>query len=85
MSKTTNSLGRKKLVKIIPVGQKQLRIYQYETGLAIGLCEIHCSLFRGISRNVISLERATERAFKLKDFYERTLTLNSGEYDKGIY
>lgn len=71
----TNSLGRKKLVKVIPVGHKQLRIYQYETGMAIGLCEIHCSLFDGISRNVISLEKAIERAYKLKKFYERQLTL----------
>lgn len=72
---TTNSLGTKKLVKIIPVGHKQLRIYQYETGQAIGLCEIHCSLFDGVSRQIMSLEKATERGYKLKKFYERQKTL----------
>lgn len=68
---TNSSLGKKKLVRIIPVGHKQLRVYQYETGQAIGLCEIHCSLFDGVSRRIMSLEQAIERAYKLKEFYDR--------------
>ena len=78
---TKCSLGKKKLVRIIPVGSKQLRIYQYETGMAIGLAEIHCSLFDGISNHVISLEKAIERAYKLKEFYERQTILTFEDHD----
>ena len=76
-----NSLGKKRLVKIIPVGSKQILVYQYETGQAIGLCEIHCSLFDDVSRRIMSLEKAIERAYKLKEFYERQTTLMFEDYD----
>ena len=74
--KSSNSLGKKRLITRIPVGRKYISVYKYETGQAIGLCELHCSLFDDISRRVMSPEKAIERAYKLQEFYNRQLTLN---------
>ena len=73
---SSNSLGKKRLLTRIPVGRKFISVYKYETGQAIGLCELHCSLFDDISRRVMSPEKAIERAYKLQEFFNRQLTLD---------
>lgn len=72
---SSNYLGKKRLLTRIPVGSKFISVYKYETGQAIGLCELHCSLFEDISRRLMHQEEAIERAHKLQEFYNRQTTL----------
>lgn len=77
-----NALGEKERRLVLPIGKKEISVFEYVSGIGKGLCEVRCSIYPNLAGLFINLEKATERAYKIKEFHERQLDIVFVEKEK---
>lgn len=78
-----NALGEKERKLVLPLGRKRIMVYEFVTGKAIGLGMVQCSLYPNLGGVFPNLEKAIERAHRIKNFHERQLDIMFVEQEKG--
>lgn len=70
-----NALGVKERRLVLPIGRKRVLVYEVVEGLGKGMSVVQCSLYPNLGGVFPNIDKATERAYKIKSFHERQLNI----------
>lgn len=79
-----NALGEKERKLILPLGRKRIIVYVVVSGLGEGIGIVQCSLYPNLGGIFTNLEKAIERANKIKSFHERQLDIKFEQQEKEV-
>ena len=68
-----NALGEKERKLVLPIGRKRVLVYEIVSGKGLGLGIVECSMYPKLGGVFPNLEKAIERANRIKSFHERQL------------
>lgn len=70
-----NALGEKERKLVLPIGRKRIMVYVVTTGKGAGLGIVQCSMYPNLGGVFPNLEKAVERAHRIKSFHERQMDI----------
>lgn len=79
-----NALGEKERSYVLSLGRKKVIVYHIISGKGVGLGIVQCSLYPNLSGVFPDLEKAIDRANRIKSFHERQLDIVFVEQEKEV-
>ena len=77
-----NALGEKERNLVLSLGRKKVVVYDIVSGIGRGMGVVQCSMYPNLAGIFPSLEKAIERAHRIKSFHERQLDIMFVEQEK---
>ena len=70
-----NALGEKERSYVLSLGRKKVIVYHIKSGKGVGLGIVQCSLYPNLGGVFPDLEKAIDRANRIRSFHERQLDI----------
>ena len=72
---TLNALGIRESRLVLTIGRKRVVVYEIIAGKGEGMSIVQCSLYPNLGGIFPNIDRAIDRAYKIKSFHERQMSI----------